>query len=132
MTSILTHSRLSGADLHLLTEEVSSNILSTTTLRQGFEGRLLAAQDHQRQLEAARIELEAQLAQTEQDLSTTALEIQESERGLFDCEERLKILQVVEMEMEDTKERALEELKNSAVKIPPEVSCLFGWLVYCD
>ena len=125
MSSILTQPRLSGADLHLLTEEISSSILSTTTLLQGFESRLLAAQEHHRHLEAARIELEAQLARTVQDLSSTALEIGESERGMVDCEERLRILRVVEGEMEDTKERALEELKISAAKIPPEVSGLF-------
>lgn len=126
--SILTEHRLSGVDLHGLTGTVFQSIQDATMLRASFEERLFAAQEQQRALEAARVELEAQLALNAQDLDATALEIQESERLLEDCEGRLQILKVVEMEMEDTKQRALEELKMSVGKIPPEVRCHLFYL----
>ena len=129
MADVLHQSRLSAVDLHGLTESISSSITTATSLHHAFQDRLLAAQEHQRRLEAARAELEAQLAQNMQDLDATRVEIQESERGISDCEERLRILRVVEQETEDTKQRALDELKLSVNKIPPEV-CKCSYLLH--
>jgi septal ring factor EnvC (AmiA/AmiB activator) len=118
--SLLSQHRLSSVDLHGLTETISASIQDANSLLHSFESRLLAAQEQQRHLEAVRADLEAQLAQNDQDLNATSLEIQESEQAMLDWEERLRILKAVEMEMEETKDRALEELKTSVGKIPPE------------